>query len=122
MSFAARAQASAARLVGHFGGGFTVTVRRQATTVNANTGGVSSSSYTDYDFPAVVLNITEDDLEGSLAQSGDRLVVLDTSAAAITVTDDDELVINSSVVAVRQLLPLKPGDTLSTVRLHTEGF
>ncbi len=122
MSFPARAQATAARLVGHFGGGFTVTVRRKTITHNVNTGAVTSDSVTDYTYPAVVKGIRESDWNDTLMQTGDRMLVIDTSVNPITISDDDDLVVDSKVLKIREVLPLMPGDTLATMRLVVEGF
>lgn len=122
MSFASRAQSSASRMIEHFGGGKTVDVRVGSDSFNANTGAVSSTSTTDYTFPAVVTKFKEEDIDGTLIQQKDYMVILDTSGATITPTDDDQVIIDSNPLAIKRVLPLKPGDTLATMRLHVEGL
>jgi len=121
MSFASRAQASTARMVQHFGGGLTATVHRRATTANVNTGGVTSNTTTDYDFPAVMTQFMQRDIDGTLVQDADRMLVIDTTAGAITITDDDAVTVNGSVLTIERVMPLQPGDSLSAVRLHVRG-
>lgn len=123
MSFAARSQRTASRLVRHFGDSFTVTVTRRTVTVDPDTGGVTGTpTETEYTFPAVVTKFMERDVDGTNIQTGDRMVILDTTGAAITITDDDVLTINGRIVEIKRLMPLQPGDTLSTVRIHVAGF
>jgi hypothetical protein len=111
-------------LIGFMGENKTVTIHQQSGfTVDGNTGAVSGTpATTATTLPAMILALEESDIDGTLVQETDRMVVVDiTNAPSLDISDDDQITIDTDPVAIRRVLPIKPGDTEVTVRLAVEG-
>jgi hypothetical protein len=110
-------------MVGFMGENKTITIHQTTgVTVVGNTGGTSgSTTITDTTLPAFIEAIQEEDIDGTTVQATDRMVVVDTAGTSITISDNDQITVDSSKLAIKRVLPIKPGDNELVVRLVVEG-
>jgi hypothetical protein len=97
-------------LVGFTGGNKTVTIR-QVGNPPTDTAGL----------PAFSSGVTERDLQNTNVAATDRIVAIDTTGRSITISENDQIIIDTNPLAIKAVMPIQPGDDPLVVRLAVEG-
>lgn len=75
-----------------------------------------------YTYAAAVRSYMEQQIDGTLIQSGDRKVLLSAVGEVVNVDEDDQLTVDGTVVDIVSVQPLKPGSEVARWVVQVRGL
>lgn len=111
------------RIAVHFGGGNLATVKRREVTTTGTPPVVSGSTERAYQFRCATHGVKDEDIDGTVVQSGDQTAILSAVGPTIPggLTDNDKLTINGITYEIAAVRPHQPGATVNGWRVVIRG-
>ena len=101
------------RLINNFGADVTLSIKTEGSS-NPVTG-VTGDTFADSTVKAVKLAFSNSDIDGTIVQMGDFMLLIDGITA---LTTGDNVTVDTVKYAIVRQLPLKPGDTRLLTKVH----